>query len=160
MYRWMTRRRSTGSLPALAVIGGLALLVVLFWAVGGATASGPLPDAPAAKRAAVAAKLETLHKALAARRVDADDDHDVGQPPAILPEQAVLQAQRYLSSHGGGQVLSVEQQTLPNGTAVYAVTVNTGNNGNGGGNTPNGNTPNANNTKVLFIHKLTGVVLP
>ena len=51
MARRMTRQRSTGTLTALALIGGLALLVFSLWSAGGATA-GPPPDESPGKTSA------------------------------------------------------------------------------------------------------------
>ena len=129
MSRRMTRRRSTGTLMALALIGGLALLAVSLWSAGGATAGPPPPDVAPQKRAAVAAKIEDLHNRAAARRVNREDERPLPPRPALSPEQAVQRALEVLSRRGdgGGQVLSVELQTPANGNGlqVYAVTVKT-----------------------------------
>ena len=141
MSRRMTRRRSTGTLMALALIGGLALLAVSLWSAGGATAGPPPPDVAPQKRAAVAAKIEALHNRAAARRVTREDERGRAPRPAISAEQAVQRAQQHLPD--GGQVLSVELQTRNNGMQVYAVTVQT-----------------ATNTRVIPINAATGTVVP
>ena len=141
MSRRMTRRRSTGTLMALALIGGLALLAVSLWSAGGAMAGPPPPDVAPQKRAAVAAKIEDLHNRVAARRVTREDERGRAPLPAISAEQAVQRAQQHLPD--GGQVLSVELQTRNNGMQVYAVTVQT-----------------ATNTRVIPINAVTGTVVP
>ena len=141
MSRRMTRRRSTGTLMALALIGGLALLAVSLWSAGGATAGPPPPDVAPQKRAAVAAKIEALHNRVAARRVTREDERGRAPRPTISAEQAVQRAQQHLPD--GGQVLSVELQTRNNGMQVYAVTVRT-----------------ATTTRVIPINAATGAVVP
>ena len=98
MARRMTRQRSTGTLMALALIGGLALLVFSL-------------------------ERGRRHGWSAARRVTREDERGRAPRPAISAEQAVQRAQQHLPD--GGQVLSVELQTRTNGMQVYAVTVRT-----------------------------------
>ena len=129
-------RRLKSALMALAVIAGLALLLVNF-RTGTQTKVSAAPDAPQQQPSAVTAKIEELHQRAAARHAGNDDD-DRSVLQLVSPEQAVQLAQQTAESLGLGDMVSVELQSQ-HGAPVYVVQFK---------------------TKAISIDAITGKVLP